>query len=81
MRQTSTTKERLNRKSALRRRIFEVLESRRLLAADATFDWMEPGHWHSGWEMTPAEFQQYSPFGPMQDGAYDQYLNNFDITL
>ncbi len=78
MRQTANTRESLTRKSALRRRIFEVLESRRLLAANATFDWMEPGHWHGGWEMTPAEFQQYSPFGPMQEGAYDNYLNNLD---
>ena len=46
--------------------------------ANANFDWMEPGHWHGGWEMTPAEFQQYSPFGPMQEGAYDNYLNNLD---
>ena len=73
MRETANTRESLTRKSALRGRIFEVLESRRLLAANATFDWMEPGHWHGGWEMTPAEFHQYSPFGPMQEGAYDEY--------
>jgi hypothetical protein len=55
-----------------------LLESRRLLAADGTFSWMDPEHWHGGWEMSPAEFQQYSPFGPMEDGAYDNYLSNFD---
>ena len=76
MRHTSIKRGRLTRRSALRKRIFEALESRRLLAANATFDWMEPGHWHSGWEMTPAEYQQYSAFGPMQEGAYEDYVSN-----
>jgi hypothetical protein len=65
-------------RSASRRRIFELLESRRLLAVDGSPSWMEPGHWHGGWEMTPAEFQQYSPFGPMQGDAYDNYLSNLN---
>ena len=78
MRETSKTRQRLTRRSASRRRLFELMESRRLLAADGTFSWMDPEHWHGGWEMSPAEFQQYSPFGPMEDGAYDNYLSNFD---
>ena len=78
MRQGSKSRDRLLRRSASRRRVFELLESRRLLAADGTLNWMDPGHWHGGWEMSPAEFQQYSPFGPMQDGAYDNYVSNFD---
>ena len=51
-----------------------MLESRRLLAADGAPDWMDPSHWHSGWEMTQAEFVHHSPTGPMQEGAYENYL-------
>jgi hypothetical protein len=76
MRQTSKTRERLNRRVATRRRLFELLESRRLLAADGAFDWMSPGHWHSGWEMSYAEFVHHSPQGPMAENAYDDYLND-----
>ncbi len=74
--QKSKDKERVIRRPASKPRIFELLESRRLLAAGGVFDWMNPGHWHSGWEMSYAEFVHHSPPGPMAEGAYEDYLNN-----
>ena len=71
MSQTLKNREKSLRRAASRRRLFEVLETRRLLAGDGSLSWMDPNHWHGGWEMSPAEFQQYAPYGPMAEGAYD----------
>ncbi|MDB4339036.1 Ig-like domain-containing protein, partial [Rubripirellula sp.] len=76
MRKVGLSRRKENRKTAARRRRFEVLESRRLLAADSLPAWVNnPDHWHQGWEMTHAEFVQQSPEGPMVEGAYQDYLN------
>ena len=78
MSQTLKNREKSLRRAASRRRLFEVLETRRLLAGDGSLSWMDPNHWHGGWEMSPAEFQQYAPYGPMAEGAYDNYLSNLN---
>ena len=74
--QKSKDKEQVIRRPVTKPRTFELLESRRLLAGGGTFDWMNPGHWHSGWEMSYAEFVHHSPPGPMAENAYEDYLNN-----